>query len=84
MIPVVALYSTFLQRAYDQLVHDGTLQEQKVIDKDYFIEFEGFEGALYLYVNGQYVGYSTKNYTTSTFNLNNVILFRNYCARGGK
>lgn len=31
MTPVVALYSTFLQRAYDQLVHDGTLQEQKVI-----------------------------------------------------
>ena len=31
MIPVVALYSTFLQRAYDQLVHDGTLQEQKLI-----------------------------------------------------
>ena len=31
MVPVVALYSTFLQRAYDQLVHDGTLQRQKVI-----------------------------------------------------
>ena len=31
MVPVVALYSTFLQRAYDQLVHDGTLQQQKVI-----------------------------------------------------
>lgn len=31
MVPVVALYSTFLQRAYDQLVHDGALQEQKVI-----------------------------------------------------
>lgn len=31
MIPVVAIYSTFLQRAYDQLVHDGTLQEQKLI-----------------------------------------------------
>ncbi len=31
MVPVVALYSTFLQRAYDQLVHDGTLQKQKVI-----------------------------------------------------
>ena len=31
MIPVVALYSTFLQRAYDQMVHDGTLQQQKVI-----------------------------------------------------
>lgn len=31
MIPVVALYSSFVQRAYDQLVHDGTLQKQKVI-----------------------------------------------------
>ena len=31
MIPVFAVYSTFLQRAYDQLVHDGTLQKQKVI-----------------------------------------------------
>ncbi len=31
MIPVVALYSTFVQRAYDQLVHDGTLQKQRMI-----------------------------------------------------
>lgn len=31
MIPVVAVYSTFLQRAYDQLIHDGTLQKQKMI-----------------------------------------------------
>lgn len=31
MIPVVALYSTFLQRGYDQLIHDGTLQKQKLI-----------------------------------------------------
>lgn len=31
MIPVFAVYSTFLQRAYDQIVHDGTLQKQKVI-----------------------------------------------------
>ncbi len=31
MIPVFAVYSTFLQRAYDQLIHDGTLQKQKVI-----------------------------------------------------
>lgn len=31
MIPVVALYSSFVQRAYDQLVHDGALQKQKVI-----------------------------------------------------
>ncbi len=31
MTPVFAVYSTFLQRAYDQLVHDGALQKQKVI-----------------------------------------------------
>lgn len=31
MTPVFAVYSTFLQRAYDQLVHDGTLQKQNVI-----------------------------------------------------
>jgi 1-deoxy-D-xylulose-5-phosphate synthase len=31
MIPVFAVYSTFLQRAYDQLVHDGSLQKQKLI-----------------------------------------------------
>ncbi len=31
MTPVFAVYSTFLQRAYDQLVHDGTLQKQKLI-----------------------------------------------------
>lgn len=31
MTPVFAVYSTFLQRAYDQLIHDGTLQKQKVI-----------------------------------------------------
>lgn len=31
MVPVFPVYSTFLQRAYDQLVHDGTLQNQKLI-----------------------------------------------------
>jgi len=31
MIPVFAVYSTFLQRCFDQLLHDGTLQEQKMI-----------------------------------------------------
>ena len=29
--PVVALYSTFLQRAYDQIIHDGALQQQKMV-----------------------------------------------------
>lgn len=31
MVPVFAVYSSFLQRAYDQLIHDGALQRQKMI-----------------------------------------------------
>lgn len=31
MIPVFAVYSTFLQRAYDQILHDAALQNLKVI-----------------------------------------------------
>ncbi len=31
MIPVFAVYSTFLQRAYDQIIHDVSLQDLKLI-----------------------------------------------------
>lgn len=31
MLPVFAVYSTFLQRAYDELIHDVSLQNTKVI-----------------------------------------------------
>lgn len=31
MLPVFAVYSTFLQRAYDQLIHDVSLQGTKII-----------------------------------------------------
>ena len=31
MLPVFAVYSTFLQRAYDQLIHDVALQHTKVL-----------------------------------------------------
>ena len=31
MIPVFAVYSTFLQRAYDEIVHDVAMQNQKVV-----------------------------------------------------
>ncbi len=30
-IPIIAIYSTFLQRAYDQLIHDIALQNLKII-----------------------------------------------------
>lgn len=31
MLPVFAVYSTFLQRSYDQLIHDVSLQDSKII-----------------------------------------------------
>lgn len=41
MRPVVAIYSTFLQRAYDQLIHDVALQKLPVI---FAIDRAGFVG----------------------------------------
>ena len=31
MIPVCAIYSTFLQRAYDQIIHDAAIQQVKMV-----------------------------------------------------
>ncbi|MBR5774330.1 MAG: 1-deoxy-D-xylulose-5-phosphate synthase [Clostridia bacterium] len=44
LVPVVALYSTFLQRAYDQLMHDASMQELKMviaIDRAGFVGEDG-------------------------------------------
>ncbi|MCD7796907.1 MAG: 1-deoxy-D-xylulose-5-phosphate synthase [Clostridiales bacterium] len=41
MIPIFAVYSTFLQRAYDQLIHDVAMQGLKVI---FAIDRAGFVG----------------------------------------
>ena len=44
MLPVFAVYSTFLQRCYDQIVHDGALQKQKMvlaIDRAGFVGDDG-------------------------------------------
>ena len=41
MIPVFAVYSTFLQRCYDQLMHDCSMQDVKVI---FGIDRAGFVG----------------------------------------
>ncbi|THC46324.1 1-deoxy-D-xylulose-5-phosphate synthase [Massilia sp. Mn16-1_5] len=42
MKPVVAIYSTFLQRAYDQLIHDVALQD---LDVSFAIDRAGLVGA---------------------------------------
>lgn len=31
LLPVFAVYSTFLQRCYDEIIHDGALQDQKMV-----------------------------------------------------
>lgn len=41
MVPFFAVYSTFLQRSYDQLIHDVAMQNLKVI---YCIDRAGFVG----------------------------------------
>lgn len=42
MLPVFAVYSTFLQRAYDQVIHDCAMQGLKII---FAIDRAGFVGA---------------------------------------
>lgn len=41
MVPVFAVYSTFLQRSYDQLIHDVAMQKLKVI---FAVDRAGFVG----------------------------------------
>ncbi|MGI6249386.1 MAG: 1-deoxy-D-xylulose-5-phosphate synthase [Acutalibacteraceae bacterium] len=44
MLPVFAVYSTFLQRSYDQLIHDAALQGRKIvlaIDRAGFVGEDG-------------------------------------------
>lgn len=44
MLPVFAVYSTFLQRCYDEIIHDGALQNQKMvlaIDRAGFVGDDG-------------------------------------------
>lgn len=44
MLPVFAVYSTFLQRCYDEIIHDGALQKQKLvlaIDRAGFVGDDG-------------------------------------------
>ena len=38
-------------------------------EKETYLEFHGFEAGLYVYCNGEYVGYSSQNFTRSLFRL---------------
>ena len=41
MLPVFAVYSTFLQRAYDQIIHDCAMQQLKIV---FAVDRAGFVG----------------------------------------
>ena len=43
------------------------------LSKDIYLEFEGFESCLFLYINEKFVGYSTHNYVNSVFKVNEYI-----------
>lgn len=81
MIPVFPVYSTFLQRAYDQLVHDGTLQKQKLIigvDRAGFVGDDGVthQGMLdvsYLNSIPDITVYSPFTYEILKYDLKNIV-----------
>ena len=42
---------------------------QEMLDKDIMLNFEGVDSCFYLYINGQFVGYSQVSHMTSEFNV---------------
>lgn len=81
MIPVFAVYSTFLQRSYDELVHDVAMQNQKVIlavDRAGFVGEDGrsHQGLLdvaFIRSIPKSVIYSPSSYDELRLNLENAI-----------
>lgn len=49
------------------------LTKEQIQNRELFIHFAGVQSALYLYVNGRFVGYSEDGMTPSEFNLTNFI-----------
>ena len=81
MKPVFAVYSTFLQRCYDQLIHDVALQKQKVllaVDRAGFVGEDGethhglFDVAFLSTVPGMKV-YSPCNFNLLEADLKNAL-----------
>lgn len=86
MLPVVAVYSTFLQRAYDQLLHDGAIEPQHVVlavDRAGFIGSDGathqglFDAAFLSQIPGIVV-YSPATYNQLVYSLTQAM----YQAKG--
>lgn len=85
MLPVVAIYSTFLQRGYDQIIHDVLLQNANVvfaIDRAGFVPNDGathqgiYDAAFLSQMQGMQV-VSVCNYEELTYWLGQLVLFGN-------
>ncbi len=62
----------------EKLNRFGMYSREVVLNADYnenetFIRFEGVESAIYLYVNGKFVGYSEDTFTPSEFNVTEFV-----------
>ncbi len=79
--PLVAVYSTFLQRAYDQILHDGALQKQKIVlavDRAGFVgedgeTHQGIYDVAFLNSIPDVTVYSPSSYTELKADLNRAI-----------
>lgn len=47
--------------------------EKTLQNKDIFLEFEGFQTAIYVYINGKFVGFSQKNFVSSIFKIDEFL-----------
>lgn len=58
----------------------GTYRKSFQVDpswkgKEVFVSFEGVESAMYLYVNGEYIGYAEDSFTRNEFDISSVLDF---------
>lgn len=58
----------------------GTYRRHFHVDQNWqgqqvFINFEGVESAMYLWVNGQYIGYAEDSFTRNEFNITDALLY---------
>ena len=53
----------------NQTFKDIEISDQNIGNSDYILEFRGFESALYVYINGNFVGFSKLNFETTRFDI---------------
>ena len=49
------------------------VRPEQIDERDTFINFEGVDSCFYLFINGEFVGYSEVSHTTSEFNISSAI-----------